>query len=255
MKIAVLIKQIPLNAQAVFNEDNSINRAASVKGMNPSDKCALLHAAALSGEGKEIIALSMGPSSAEDTLREAVALGATEGILLQDAAFAGSDTLATGRILAAAVKALGADLVLCGRRTVDGETGQVGPQLAVRLGVPCVANVTKLRVKDGALEAERLTADGRETVRTALPAVVTVTENLDVTALPSLAGLRAAARTQIRCWDRRALGLDLKDCGMSGSATRVIRSYVVQGGLRSPKRIFSPEEGSRAILAGLERTK
>ena len=94
MKIAVLIKQIPLNAQAVFREDISIDRAASVKGMNPADRCALLHAMALAGEGDTVTALSMGPSSAEDSLREAVALGAGEGFLLQDDAFAGSDTLA-----------------------------------------------------------------------------------------------------------------------------------------------------------------
>ncbi len=253
MKIAVLVKQVPQNAQAVLREDGSVDRAASVKGMNPADRCAILHAVALAGEEDTVTALSMGPASAEDTLREAIGLGAKEGILLTDPAFAGSDTLATARVLAAAVKKLDADLVLCGRRTIDGETAQVGPQLAVRLGIPCVANVTKLRMAEGTVEAERLTAGGRETVLAALPAVVTVTETLDVMALPSLAGLRTAARALIRRWDLADLELDAADCGLSGSATRVVKSYFVQVGLRHPKRLLTPGEGARAILAGLER--
>ena len=253
MRIVVLVKQVPLNAQAVFRPDNTMDRAASVKGMNPADRCALLHAAALAGAGDVVTALSMGPASAEETLREALALGAQEAILLQDGAFAGSDTLATARILAAALRRLSPDLVLCGRRAVDGETGQVGPQLAVRLEMPCVANATKLRLADGELEAERLTGEGRETVRVPLPAVVTVMENLDVTALPSLRGLRAAARAEIAVWDRAALHLDEAACGLSGSATRVVKSYTAQTGLRRPLRLSSPEEGCRAILAGLER--
>ncbi len=253
MRIVVLIKQVPQNAQAILRPDGSVDRAASVKGMNPADRCAILHAVALAGEGDVITAVSMGPASAEDTLREAVALGAHEGVLLTDAAFAGSDTLATARILAAAVKDLGADLVLCGRRTIDGETAQVGPQLAVRLGIPCVANAVKLRTEGGAVEAERLTAAGRETVRAALPAVVTVTETLDVMALPSLTGLRKAARAEILRRDRADLGLDAAGCGSTGSATRVIKSYTAESGLRRPVRLSSPQEGARAILAGLER--
>ncbi len=251
MKIAVLIKQIPLNAQAVFKADNSIDRAASVKGMNPADRCALLHAVALAGDGDSVTAVSMGPASAEDTLREAVALGAGEGIILQDAAFAGSDTLATSRILAAALRRIGPDLVLCGRRTVDGETGQVGPQLAVRLGMSCVTNATELRLRDGAVEARRLSTDCVEQVEAPLPAVVTVMETLDVTALPSIAGLRRAARTEILRWDRETLGLDPEVCGQEGSPTRVIRCYTAESGLRTPRRLFSPEEGARAILERL----
>ena len=253
MKIAVLIKQVPQNAQAVLCPDGSLDRAASVKGMNPADRCALLHAVALAGEGDTITALSMGPPSAEDTLREAIALGAHEGVLLTDGAFAGSDTLATARILAAAVKDMGADLVLCGRRTIDGETAQVGPQLAVRLGVPCVANAVKLRVEGDAAEAERITASGRQTVRAPLPAVVTVMETLDVMALPSLSGLRAAARARIRRRTLADLGLRAADCGHAGSATKVIKSYTSQSGLRRPERFFTAEEGARAILAELER--
>ena len=253
MRIVVLVKQVPVNAQAVFHPDNTLDRAASVKGMNPADRCALLHAVALAGREDTVTALSMGPASAEDTLREAVALGAHEAVLLQDAAFAGSDTLATARILSAALRRLSPDLVLCGRRTVDGETGQVGPQLSIRLGMPCVANAVKLRLADGEIEAERLTSEGRETVRTGFPAVLTVMETLDVTALPSLSGLRAAAKAAITVWDRAALELDAGLCGLDGSPTRVIKSYVSQSGLRRPERLFSPEGGCRAILAGLER--
>ena len=251
MKIAVLIKQIPLNAQAVFNEDNSINRAASVKGMNPADRCALLHAVALAGEGDTVTAVSMGPPSAEDTLREAVALGAGEGILLRDNAFAGSDTLATSRVLAAALRRIDPDLVLCGRRTVDGETGQVGPQLAVRLGMSCVANATGLTLRPGAVEARRLTSDRIETVEAPLPAVVTVMETLDVTALPSLTGLRRAAAAKILCWDRETLGLDPEICGQNGSPTSEVRCYTSESGLRTPRMLFTPEEGKNAILERL----
>ena len=104
MKIAVLMKQVPLNNEVVFNADSTLDRAACTKGMNPADKCALLHAVSLAQTGDSVIALSMGPKSAAEMLLEAVALGASEGILLEDRAFAGSDTYATSAILASALQ-------------------------------------------------------------------------------------------------------------------------------------------------------
>ena len=170
---------------------------------------------------------------------------------LRRAVTAGSDTLATSRILAAALRRIGPDLILCGRRTVDGETGQVGPQLAVRLGMNCVANATALCLRDGAIEARRLAVDSTETVLAPLPAVVTVMETLDVTALPSIAGLRRAAAAAILRWDRETLGLDRELCGQAGSPTRVVRCYTAESGLRTAQRIFNSKDGAHAILERL----
>jgi len=254
MRVVVLIKQVPQNAEVFFNPDHTIDRQHCLKEMNPADKCALLHAVkAFHGPDDEITAVSLGPSYAEDVLREAVALGAQAGVLLEDACFAGSDTYATARILAAALKKLNPDLVLCGRRSIDGETGQVGPELSVQLQIGCLTNVMHFACSKGTITAERLMTGYVETVTAKLPAVVTVVENMDVAALPSLAGLRRAAEAKITRWNRGDIELDAEACGLSGSKTRVAGWHAARSGVRVPTFLRGTEAGAAAIKELLEK--
>lgn len=248
MKIAVLVKQVPQNLQAKFNPDHSLNREKSVKSLNPADKCALLQAVQLAGSEDEIIAVSMGPASAADILREAVAFGAHRGILLEDPCFAGADTYATAKVLACALQRIAPEIVLCGRRAIDGETGQVGPQIAVRLGMNCLTNVTELSLTQGIATAQRIMTDSLQTVSTTLPVLISVMENLDVTALPSILGLRRAQKAEFERWNAASLGLSAEECGLRGSKTTVIHSYISESGLRHPTVYRSAEEGVEAMM-------
>lgn len=243
-----MIKQVPQNLQAIFNEDNSLNREESVKGMNPSDKCALLHAVALAnGEEDRVIALSMGPPSAEEVLREAIAFGAHEGVLLEDRRFAGSDTYATALILSAALKKIRPDLVLCGRRAIDGETGQVGPEVAVRLGMNCVTNILRFSVQNDSVTADRLLTNRIDTVSVPLPAVISVMENLDVTALPSISGFRRARNASVEHWNAETIAVKEAECGIRGSKTSVAKTYVAAAAARKTVFLDSAEAGIRLI--------
>ena len=138
MKIIVCIKQVPNTTEIKIDPvKNTLIRDGVPSIINPDDKTAIEVALQLKEKhGAEVVVLTMGPMQAEKALREALAMGADEAYLLSDRAFAGSDTLATSTIIAAAVKKLGADLVLCGRQAIDGDTAQVGPQIAEHLGIP-----------------------------------------------------------------------------------------------------------------------
>jgi electron transfer flavoprotein beta subunit len=138
MKIIVCIKQVPNTTEIKIDPvKNTLIRDGVPSIINPDDKTAIEVALRLKEKhGAEVVVLTMGPMQAEKALREALAMGADQAYLLSDRAFAGSDTLATSTIIAAAVKKLGADLVLCGRQAIDGDTAQVGPQIAEHLGIP-----------------------------------------------------------------------------------------------------------------------
>ena len=157
-----------------MNPDGTIDRSSAAPIVNPAD----LHAieAALQ-HSDEVHAISMGPRSAEQALRHAIALGVSSGTLLCDRLFAGSDTWATSNALAAAIEdAGGADLVLCGVSALDGETGHIGPQVAERLSLPFVSTCEDLQVANGRLVARRIVEGGYEVVSTSLPAVATIAE-------------------------------------------------------------------------------
>ena len=172
----------------------------------------------------------MGPPQAEEALREALSTGADEAILLSDSAFAGSDTLATSYALAGAINKIKEyDLVICGRQTIDGDTGQVGPELADMLEIPFVAYVSKIEeIDNGHMRVQRMVEDGHEVIETPLPAVITVVKEINVPRLPSLRGLAKAKSAVIPVWTAQELGVDANMVGLSGSATRVIKIFFPQ---------------------------
>lgn len=177
--------------------------------------------------GGKVTVISMGPPQVADTLKETVSLGADEAILLSDNAFAGADTWATAYTLAAAINKLGQyDIVICGRQTVDGNTGQVGPQLAEMLGLPVITNVSKIEeIAEGQLRTRRMIDEGQAVVQAPLPAVITVTKEINVPRLPSLRSIMRSKNAVIPVWDLKELGIDPGRVGLPGSFTQVIKVF------------------------------
>ena len=169
----------------------------------------------------------MGSSQAEEILREAIALGVDEAVLLSDPAFDGSDTLATSYILSKAIARLGqVDIVICGRQTMDGDTGQVGPQLAEHLGLPFISYVSQIEeIREGYMRVQRMVEEGHQVVEMPLPGVISVVKEINVPRLPSLRGLMQSKKAKIPVWNAQELGVDMNKVGLTGSPTRVIRLF------------------------------
>jgi len=178
VNIAVCLKQVPGTTEVKIDPvKNTLIRQGIKNIVNPFDTYALEEGVRLKERfGGRVTALSMGPPQAIEILREAITLGADDAVLLSDAAFAGADTWATSYTLGKAVQKLGGiDLVICGRQTINGDTGQVGPELSEMLGVPFIAYASKVEeVKDGVLRVQRMVEDGYETIEANLPVVITV---------------------------------------------------------------------------------
>jgi electron transfer flavoprotein beta subunit len=196
---------------------------------NPLDLYAIEIAIRLreqAGEG-EVVAVSMGPPKAVKALREAIAMGVDSAVLVSGKAFAGSDTWATSYALAAAIKTLGAyDLIVCGERATDGDTGQVGPGIAAWLELPVATYVGRIDDVDGArCRLHRLVEDGYEVLDVALPAVLTVVKEIADPRLPTLRGKQKAKRAEIPKLGAEDLDVEAGNLGLKGSPTRVVKIF------------------------------
>ena len=232
MNITVCIKQVPATAEVKIDpKTNTLIRQGIKSIINPFDTYALEEGVRLKERyGGEVTVISMGPPQAEAALREAISLGADKAVLLSDPAFAGADTLATACTLAKALEKLGKhDLVICGRQTLDGDTGQVGPELAEMLGVAFIAYVSKVEeIADGKMRAQRMIEEGHEVMEAPLPALITVVKEINVPRLPSLRGIAKSKSAVVPVWGARELGADPGMVGLAGSATRVIKVFTPQ---------------------------
>jgi electron transfer flavoprotein alpha subunit len=232
MRIAVCIKQVPVVSAMQFDADTkTLKREGLPSEVSAFDIRALVKAVELkAAHGGEVVAVTMGPPQAREALSECLALGADRALHLCDRAFAGSDTLATARALALALRRESFDLVLCGRNSVDAETGQVGPEVAELLDWPQITGARTLSVDPAGqhVTAERETDDGFETVTAPLPALVTAAEDLAPERFPSKAE-REAAKTK-PCAACRAADLshDLSQFGTAGSPTWVAGLHRVE---------------------------
>ena len=224
MKIAVCLKPVPDAAEIRVNERNMLVREGLPLKINPADESAVEAALRLKGNG-EVCLLCMGSAAMGNVLKSIIPHGADRAVLVSDPAMAGSDTLATAKTLAAALTYLGGfDLVLCGRRAIDGETGQTPPELAVFLGVPFVTNVTRVEPDgEGGLICERLLETGVESLHLPLPALVSLCEYSYPLRPASLASLRKAGEKELTVLNRKLLRLGADECGAAGSPTRVRR--------------------------------
>ncbi|MFC1963929.1 electron transfer flavoprotein subunit beta/FixA family protein [Chloroflexota bacterium] len=228
MNIIVCLKQVPDTTSVKIDpQTNTLVRQGIKNIINPLDTYALEEAVRLREKhGGRVTALSMGPPQAEEMLREAISLGADEAILLSDRAFAGADTWATARTLAAAMKKIEHDLIICGRQTLDGDTGQVAPELAEMLQLPFIAYVSKIEgINEGQLRTQRMVEEGHEVLETTLPAVITVVKEINEPRLPSLRGVMKSKSAAIPAWTVSNLGLDPATVGLQGSFTQVTRVF------------------------------
>jgi electron transfer flavoprotein beta subunit len=225
MKIVVCIKQVPDTAEVKIDPDtNTLIREGVDSILNPLDTFALEEAVRIRERlGGEVVALSMGPSQAEEVLREAIALGADRAVLLSGRELAGADTLATSYALSCAIRTDGgADLVLCGKQAIDGDTAQVGPGIAAHLGLPQMTYVRRIREIDGSSAvAECMTDTGMDVLRAPLPVVMTVVKQINEPRLPSLASWRAARSSDMPVLSAKEASADEDRIGLDGSPTRV----------------------------------
>jgi electron transfer flavoprotein alpha subunit len=224
VKIAVCIKQVPVVADLQFDrESKSLRREGVRMEVSPFDLRALYKAVQLKeAHGAEVTVVTMGPPQAREALLEGLALGADRALHLCDRAFAGADTLATARALAAALRGRDFDLILCGRNSVDAETGQVGPELAELLDLPQVTHARRVEIDAGMLAAEREVDDAIETVSVALPAVVSAAEDLAPERFTTSAEREAAAQKPIEVIGVADLAGAADRYGIAGSPTWVL---------------------------------
>jgi len=232
MNIVVCLKQVPGTTKVEIDpQTNTLVRQGIKNIINPFDTYALEEGVRIKERyGVKVTVISMGPPQAEEMLREAISTGADEAILLSDSTFAGADTLATAYTLARAIHKLGqGDIIICGRQTIDGDTGQVAPELAEMLGIPFVAYVSQIEeIANGYMRVQRMVEDGHEVIETPLPAVITVVKGINAPRLPSLRGITRSKSASIPVWTAQELGVDKSMTGLSGSATRVIKVFFPQ---------------------------
>ena len=235
MHIAVCIKQVPDSAQIrVHPVTNTIMRQGVPAIVNPFDLFALEEALRIKDRtGARVTVLSMGPPQAEDALKKCISLGADDAILVTDKAFSGADTLATSYVLAAALRTLHEkqplDLVFTGKQTIDGDTAQVGPGIAIRLGyqlLTYVSRIVKIDVQDRSIVVERRAEGGVQVLESRLPAVITMLEGSNTIRFADMPGMFTAARQETQHWNRETVGItDLTQVGLKGSPTVVAQVF------------------------------
>ncbi|MFC6259337.1 electron transfer flavoprotein subunit beta/FixA family protein [Levilactobacillus fujinensis] len=245
MKIVVCIKQVPeTNDVTIDPVTHNLDRRGLAGVMNPFDKNAVEQALQLkdANNDAEVVLLSMGPDDYAESLREGMAMGADAGVLLSDRAFAGADTLATGYVIAQAVKQIGAvDLVLFGRQAVDADTGQVGPIVAEFLHQPQITYAASLRLSGpNEVTAERLLEDTKQTLVATLPAVVSVRSELNTPRYPTPRNIQLSFAKPLTVWHHDDLDLDDSRLGQAGSPTIVTKVYAPE----PVKRELTPLTGT-----------
>lgn len=242
MKIIVCIKQVP-DAKDVRLDPitNTLARDGVQSIMNPYDQYALEEAVRLKERfGGEVVVISMGPPQAEEMLRQAISCGADNAILISDRSFAGADTWATAYTLEHAINIIGDfDLILCGKQAIDGDTAQVGPGLATRLGIPYMTCVQKIReATEGGLVAERMMDDGFDVVAVDYPALLSVVKDINEPRVPSIKGKMRAKKAEIVKFNAQTIKADPSCIGLPGSPTKVVN-------------VFPPlARGERSVLTG-----
>jgi len=242
MKIIVCVKQVP-DAKDVRLDPvtNTLAREGVESIMNPYDQHALEEAVRLKeSHGGEVVVLTMGPPQAEEMLRQAISCGADQAVLVSDRSFAGADTWATSYTLEHALKKIGSfDLILCGKQAIDGDTAQVGPGLATRLGIPYLTCIQKvLEGKENGLIVERMMDDGYDVVAVDYPALLTVVKDINEPRVPSLKGKMKAKKAEIVRLSAEDIGADSACIGLPGSPTKVVN-------------VFPPEaRNERSVLTG-----
>lgn len=255
MNIVVCVKQVPgTNEVKINKETNTIIREGVEAIINPFDTYAVEEALRIRDKtGGKVTVLSMGIPTVADLLKETIGLGVDDAVLLSDRAFAGADSLATSYALSMGIKKMeNVDLVICGKQATDGDTAQVGPSLAEKLGIPHTTYVRKIEeIRDGYIRCQRLTEDGYEVIEMPLPAVITVVKEINEPRLPSLKGMMRAKKTVVNVWTADDIGADKNLCGLKGSPTQVVKTFVPVHDIQSEMIEGNPEEQASKLAEKL----
>lgn len=230
MKIVVCVKQVPDTKGGVkFNPDGTLDRSAMLAIMNPDDKAGLEAALRLKDQyGAEVTVVTMGLPKAEEVLREAMAMGADNGVLVTDRVLGGADTWATSQTIAGALRNLDYDLIITGRQAIDGDTAQVGPQISEHLGLPVISyaqNIREVNEAEKYIVVERQYDDRYHVVKAQLPCLLTALAELNEPRYMTPGGIFDAYKADITVWGRA----DLKDVedsnlGLKGSPTQIAKA-------------------------------
>ena len=247
MKAIVCVKQVPdTTGKVAYKPDGTLDRASMETVTNPDDLNALEAALQLKDEtGCEVVVISMGPAPAEGMLRELLARGADRAILVSGREFGGSDTFATSQILAAAVNRVGVgpeDIVFCGRQAIDGDTAQVGPQIAEKLGLPQVSYAAEITKEGNQLTVKRILEDGFSILRVETPCLITCIKELNQPRYMNVRGIFECFDKEIEVFDFATLEddplIDNDTIGLKGSPTNVFKAFT------------PPQKGAGAMLNG-----
>ena len=250
MKIIVCVKQVPdTSGKVAVNPDGTLDRASMQTIINPDDKNAVEAALQLKDEtGCRVTAVTMGPPPAEGMLRELIAMGCDDAVLISGREFGGSDTFATSQIIAAGINAIGLekdDIVFCGRQAIDGDTAQVGPQIAEKLQIPQVSYVADIKKEGNDITVKRMLEDGYMTVKVQTPCLITCVKELNEPRYMSVGGIMECYSKPLTILDYVALKdnplIDDDTIGLKGSPTNVYKSF-------SP-----PVKGAGMMLEGADK--
>ena len=247
MKIIVCVKQVPdTSGKVAVNPDGTLDRASMQTITNPDDLNAVEAALKLKDEtGCEVVVVTMGPPPAEGMLREILARGADKAVLVSGREFGGSDTYATSQILAAAINRIGVekgDIVMCGRQAIDGDTAQVGPQIAEKLGLPQISYAAEIKKDGDTITVQRMLEDGYMTIKVQTPCLVTCIKELNEPRYMSVGGIFEAYSKPMEVFDYNALKddplIDATTIGLKGSPTNILTSFT------------PPQKGAGMMLEG-----
>ena len=250
MKIIVCVKQVPdTSGKVAVNPDGTLDRASMQTITNPDDLNAVEAALKLKDEtGCEVVVVTMGPPPAEGMLREIMARGADKGVLVSAREFGGSDTYATSQILAAAINRIGVekdDIVMCGRQAIDGDTAQVGPQIAEKLGLPQISYAAEIKKDGDTITVQRMLEDGYMTIKVQTPCLVTCIKELNEPRYMSVGGIFECYSKPYEILDYEALKddplIDPTTIGLKGSPTNILTSFT------------PPQKGAGMMLEGADK--
>ena len=250
MKIIVCVKQVPdTSGKVAVNPDGTLDRASMQTITNPDDLNAVEAALKLKDEtGAKVIVVTMGPPPAEGMLREILARGADEAVLVSGREFGGSDTYATSQILAAAINRIGVekeDIIMCGRQAIDGDTAQVGPQIAEKLNLPQVTYAADIKMEGDTVIVKRMLEDGYMTIKVQTPCLLTCIKELNEPRYMSVGGVFEAYSKPMSVFDYEALKndplIDPTTIGLKGSPTNILTSFT------------PPQKGAGMMLEGADK--
>ncbi|QXM05221.1 electron transfer flavoprotein subunit beta [Crassaminicella indica] len=229
MKVIVCVKQVPdTNEVRIDPVKGTLIRDGVPSILNPDDANALEEALALKDKYKDVhvTVITMGPPQADEMLKECLAMGADEAILLSDRAFAGADTWATSNTIAAAIRKIGDyDIIFAGRQAIDGDTAQVGPQIAERLGLPQVTYVQDFQIEGDEIKVQRQLEDGYEIIKVKKPVLLTAIKELNKPRYMSIEGIYDAYKQETTVWSLADLDVEKHEVGLDASPTKVFRSF------------------------------